>query len=64
MSERRREPPCVVSYAMSRRVGAVVEDDVLYRLRLFDLAGQLGKRARRIGSSGVQAAYVVNLGRA
>ena len=33
----------VVSYAMSRRVGAVVDDDVLYRfrLRLFSLAGEL-----------------------
>ena len=34
----------VVSYAMSRRVGAVVDDDVLYRfrLRLFSLAAELG----------------------
>ena len=34
----------VVSYAMSRRVGAVVDDDVLFRfrLRLFSLAAELG----------------------
>jgi transposase InsO family protein len=34
----------VVSYAMSRRVGAVVDDDVLFRfrLRLFGLAAELG----------------------
>jgi len=34
----------VVSKAMSRRVGAVVNDDVLFafRLRLFSLASELG----------------------
>jgi transposase len=32
----------VVLEAMSRRVGAVVDDDVLFRLRLFSLAAELG----------------------
>jgi hypothetical protein len=42
----------VVSKAMSRKRGAVVDDDVLYtfRLRLFSLAAELGnvRQARRL----------------
>jgi transposase InsO family protein len=45
----------VVSEAMSRRVGAVVNDDVLYRfrLRLFSLAGELGNVREACRTMGV-----------
>jgi hypothetical protein len=44
----------VVFEAMSRRAGAVVNDDVLYRfrLRLFSLAGELGKRPGSLSADG------------